>query len=300
MKNRLIVFLISFILVFFVLGAIEIHPVPPPTLPNAVILGVIGDFGRPTFSAAAVPRLVSSWGVEAVITVGDNNYPIGAADTYWRNVILPYGKWIRQEKYFPALGNHDWGYPWDAGWKADEIPQFDFIPYLEDYPPAQGRYYEVVFGENLVQAFIVDSDAREPDGRSADSIQGRWFKDQLEKSTAKYKLIFMHEPPYSSCMFGSNQTLAWPFKEWGADIVIAGHCHNYERLEVDGFPYIIDGLGGANDLSGFDYVRPDSLVRYLDSHGAILIEANSDRMEIYFITIFGQVIDNLTIFGILP
>ena len=60
MKNRLIVFLISFILVFFVLGAIEIYSIPLPMPPNAVMLGVIGDFGRPNLSAASVARLVNS------------------------------------------------------------------------------------------------------------------------------------------------------------------------------------------------------------------------------------------------
>lgn len=41
-----------------------------------------------------------------------------------------------------------------------------------------------------------------------------------------------------------------PFESWGADAVIAGHDHHYERLANpnsltgrSGFPYIVNGLG---------------------------------------------------------
>ena len=51
-------------------------------------------------------------------------------------------------------------------------------------------------------------------------------------------------------------TLLWhsspcrPYEAWGADAVLAGHDHDYERLSNpagvagrDGFPYIVNGLG---------------------------------------------------------
>ena len=37
---------------------------------------------------------------------------------------------------------------------------------------------------------------------------------------------------------------AMAFAEWGADIVIGGHDHDYERLHRDGIVYIVNGLGG--------------------------------------------------------
>ena len=36
--------------------------------------------------------------------------------------------------------------------------------------------------------------------------------------------------------------------EWGADLVLAGHDHSYERLCVDGITYCVQGLGGNETL----------------------------------------------------
>ena len=45
---------------------------------------------------------------------------------------------------------------------------------------------------------MVDSDPHEPDGRSVDSIQAQWLKEQMLASDAPWKLVAMHHSPYSS------------------------------------------------------------------------------------------------------
>ena len=40
--------------------------------------------------------------------------------------------------------------------------------------------------------------------------------------------------------------MKWPFKEWGASIVLSGHEHTLERLVIDDLTYIVNGLGGKN------------------------------------------------------
>ena len=63
--------------------------------------------------------MVDRWGVDAIVTVGDNNYPDGAAATidanigqYYHAYIAPYqgtyGAGAEMNRFFPALGNHDW------------------------------------------------------------------------------------------------------------------------------------------------------------------------------------------------
>jgi hypothetical protein len=64
-------------------------PTPQPSLtprPAPTRFAVIGDYGTASDAEAAVAALVAGWGVEFVVTVGDNNYPDGAAATIDANV----------------------------------------------------------------------------------------------------------------------------------------------------------------------------------------------------------------------
>lgn len=62
----------------------------------------------------------------------------------------------------------------------------------------------------------------------------------------------LHHAPFSSgSSHGSNPRVQWPFQAWGADVVLSGHDHLYERiLKTGGFPYFVNGLGGAS-IYGF-------------------------------------------------
>jgi hypothetical protein len=82
----------------------------------------------------------------------------------------------------------------------------------------------------------------------------------------------------------------WPFKEWGADAVLTGHEHVYERLTADGLPYLVNGLGG-NDRRVFGATRPCSEMRYREEYGAMLVEATAVTMTFQFINLDNQVID---------
>src|SRR5690349_12182306 len=80
---------------------------------------VIGDYGFDGPNEAAVAALVKSWDPAFVITVGDNNYDSGSASTIDANIGKHYHEFIGNyagayqpgsatNRFFPALGNHDW------------------------------------------------------------------------------------------------------------------------------------------------------------------------------------------------
>jgi glucose/arabinose dehydrogenase len=255
---------------------------------TSIRFAVIGDFGLAGDPEAEVAALVKSWEPDFILTVGDNNYPDGAPETidenigqYYQEYIFPYkgsyGPGSDINRFFPTLGNHDWT-------THQAQAYFDYFEL-----PGNERYYDFVWGP--VHFFAIDSDSREPDGVGRSSIQAQWLQAQLASSTAPWKIVYMHHPPYASTSSEPVDWIRWPFQDWGADIVIAGHDHFYERLEVDGFPYIINGLGGG-PIYAFGDTYPGSQVRYNADQGALFVEADKNRVSFSFQTRTGELIDS--------
>lgn len=252
---------------------------------------VIGDYGVGGPDEESVARLVHSWHPDFIITTGDNNYPSGEALTidfnigqYYHDFISPYlgryGCGAKQNRFFPALGNHDWYAPGAR-------------PYLDYFTlPGNERYYDVVFGD--VHLFALDSDISEPDGINATSIQAGWMKQTASASRAAWQIAYMHHPPFSSGPHLSTDYMQWPFKESGIDLVFAGHDHDYERLSVNGLPYIISGLGGAPRYA-FTTPIDGSQSRFADAFGAVLVEATESTLTARFITTDGKTVDQLVL-----
>ena len=265
-------------------------PEPSPT-PAPLRFAVIGDFGEGNQAEQDVADLVKSWNPDLIITVGDNNYPSGAAETiddrvgrFYSDFIYPYkgafGPGAEQNRFFPTLGNHDWD-------TASAQAFFDYFSL-----PGNERYYDFVWGP--VHFFAVDSDSREPDGVSMVSPQALWLQERLAASSSPWKIVYFHHPPYSSGYHGPVDWMIWPFAEWGASAVLSGHDHTYERLLKNGIPYFINGLGGG-PIYYFIQIDPESQVRYNDDYGAMLVTADETRMIFQFITRRGEVIDEHTL-----
>lgn len=270
-------------------------------LSTAVRLAAIGDFGAHSTAEHAVAKLVASWGPDFVITTGDNNYPSGSAQTIDRNIgadyhsfIYPYvGKYgagaaDRVNRFFPTLGNHDL---LTGGGK----------PYLSYFAlPGNERYY--TYRSGPVQIFAIDSNPEDPDlyftsakKPTWNSPEAKWLKKQLAKSTATWKIVYFHHPPYSSgTVHGSSVWMRWPFRQWGATAVLSGHEHNYERLSEGGLPYFVDGSGG-DSLYRLGPAIKGSQKRFSADHGGMLITADEAAITFSFVTVKGRVVDRYTI-----
>jgi len=268
------------------------RPIAPPTSIPAtrssgpLTLAVVGDFGRCHEAGAeceaekAVARLVDSWAPAYVLTTGDNNYPAGTSATMAPN-LQPYRAYIEAGRFLPALGNHDWG--------TGNGPR----AYLAQFrPPGNGRYYHATVGD--LGLWVLDSDEHEPDGLDADSVQARWLRAGLAASPTPLNVVIVHHPPYSSGAHGSSARLRWPFALWGADAVLSGHEHSYERLAVKGIPYIINGSGGSV-LRGFGRPLAESCVRDATHHGAQRIAVDSAGAHIEFWGVDGHKIDTIAL-----
>jgi tartrate-resistant acid phosphatase type 5 len=260
-----------------------------------VLFAVIGDFGQEGRHAFQVAEMIDSWDVDFIITTGDNNYPDGEASTIDDNIGQYYHRYIGNyqgeynrgseiNRFFPSLGNHDW---------VAEGAE----PYLDYFTlPGNERYYDFIW--EGVHIFVLDSDSHEPDGVGVSSEQAAWLQESMADSEELWQVVVMHHPPYSSADHGSTDWMQWPFKEWGADLVLAGHDHVYERLEVDGLTYITIGLSGHAARYTFPNVLPQSQFRYMEDWGALRILTTADGMRIEFIIVDGTVIDSVEIIAV--
>jgi cytolysin (calcineurin-like family phosphatase)/predicted phosphodiesterase len=246
---------------------------------------------------AAVAALVKSWQPDYVLTVGDNNYPRGDAETIDENIGQFYSDFIgnyrgkfgagsRENRFFPAIGNHDWAPK--VGWQA-HVDYFTL--------PGNERYYTLQRGP--LDIIILNSDGNEKDGVTTGSKQHQWFEEQIKQAAAPLRVVVFHHPPYSSGEHGNNPKLDWKFPQYGVDVVLSGHDHNYERIVKDGVQYIVNGAGGASIRKFGKKIVPESVVRFTDKYGAMLGEveqtATHAKLRLSFHTTTGTEIDHIEI-----
>lgn len=210
---------------------------------------------------------------------------------------------------------------------------------IEDYASFQeaenNRFFDVRLGTpsgpSSVHLFVFDSDPGTPySGYAADrtipnrdgspsafteiATQAHWLQQRLAASTARWKIVIFHHPPYNSAPGAADAQFTyvrWPFQEWGATAVITGHVHNYERLEMPDLgpdnepdfskptiPYIINGAGGFIPENGFDpsFVVPGSQVR-VSEYGAQLVTADENSINFLYYDIHGVLRDVRTIYS---
>ncbi|GAX78909.1 hypothetical protein CEUSTIGMA_g6348.t1 [Chlamydomonas eustigma] len=253
----------------------------------------LGDFGADALgglglsqegtTAAIVKALDKQDRLDGILALGDTNYPVGSEATIDQNVGKYYGQYVWPSKsklssgapdqinrFFPCPGNHDWGNRNPGSLDA----------YLA-YMPVSGRTnYDVVVKD--VHIFSLDSDpnANRFNGTSSKSAQALWLKAGLAASTSTWKLVIFHHPPFSSSLHGSTLYMQWPFAEWGATAVLSGHDHAYERFvkHGTGFPYFVNGLGGAYMYPFTKEPLEGSQARFSGRSSVQLIEADSTRM----------------------
>ncbi|MGH2570322.1 MAG: choice-of-anchor D domain-containing protein, partial [bacterium] len=267
-------------------------------------VAIVGDYGIDEPVEGAVADLIDSWDPDAVFTVGDNSYDNARLDDnvgkyyghYIGNYKGGYGPGETLNRFFPTLGNHDY----DDGGGVNAYLNYFTLPgagIQTTNTSGTETYYDVVIGP--VHFFALDSNGQQPDGTSPGSVQGRWLQSRLAESSSPWKVVYFHHSPYSSGSHGGETRMRWPFGEWGADAVIAGHDHDYERLMIDDTAYFVNGAGGRSLRSFRIAPIAGSAVRYNAAHGAMLITADPSAITFEFQSVVGggTLVDSYTIEG---
>ena len=253
----------------FVVSIALVCAVPQPAQASPGEIAVIGDFGDRSANEAAVARLVLGRKPVAIVTTGDNIY---RSRDYAASVTRYYP---RSTPMIAATGNHDYS---DAGIGA--------------FRAAFGSPERAVTVGD-VEFIVVDSQAALDDPASM-ARQRDWVRQRATNSTAAWQVVVLHHPPYSSGPHGSSRAFRWPFADWGVDLVLSGHDHDYERLLRQGATYVVDGAGGAR-LYRMGRPLAGSVARDDRSFGALFLSSSASALNGEFRTTDGRIVDRFAV-----
>jgi 3',5'-cyclic AMP phosphodiesterase CpdA len=274
-----------------IVQSIDVGAVRPGslTLPNratSVKFAVIGDSGRGTPPqheiAAQMTAYRQDFAFAFVLMLGDNIYEGPATrEDYRRKFEEPYRRLLDDGvRFYAALGNHD-------------DPREVIYPLFN----MDGeRYYSFSPPEDLLAKLATRVEFFALDSTNLDRTQLRWLDERLEKSTAAWKVCFLHHPLYTS---GRYRTWASAVRlilepllvKRGVDVVFSGHEHIYQRTELQsGIQYFISG--GAGSLRRGDGSPASYVARNFDTdYHFMLIEIDGDQLHFQAVSRTGVTID---------
>ncbi|MGH8991352.1 MAG: metallophosphoesterase family protein [Acidimicrobiia bacterium] len=258
------------------LVAAQLVAVPPAASPapgDAVLVGA-GDIASCSSNddettAALIDQVVAEHPDATVFTTGDNVYNSGTADEFARCYEPSWGR--HRFRTRPVPGNHDYrtsgagGYYGYFGSAAGD--------------PGTG-YYEYHAGS--WQVIVLNSACSAVGGCGAGSPQEQWLRAVLAASSARCTLALWHHPVFSSSSQHGSHSGLRPFwqalYDGGADVVLAGHDHVYERFGPQtatggadagfGVRQFTVGTGGKSHY-GFGNPLPNSEVRHSGTTGVL-------------------------------
>ena len=260
-------------------------PAPPPSAPVAVLVGA-GDIAACDRDGDEKTAALLDGIPGTVFTLGDNAYPNGTPEQF-ANCYEP--SWGRHKaRTRPAPGNHDYRTRGAAGYFAY------FGAAAGD--PTKGYYSYDLGGWHVV---VLNSNCGEIGGCGVGSPQQKWLEADLAAHPAPCTVAMWHHPRFSSAEHGNDaatRDLWKTLQNAGAELVLAGHDHDYERFgpqDADGkadpargLRSFVVGTGGKSFYS-FEKIQPNSEVRNTETPGVLKLTLHPESYDWQFIPAAG-------------
>lgn len=257
----------------------HLRPMPQPAAATTdPVLIATGDIASCSSTgdeatAALLPALPG-----AIALLGDNVYESGTASEFTNCYAPTWG--ARKADTHPAPGNHDYV-------TANATGYFGYFGAAAGNP-SQG-YYSYDIGAWHVIA--LNSNCSDIGGCGAGSAEETWLRADLAAHPAACTLAYWHHPRFSSGASHGNQTfmqLIWQaLYDYGADVVLSGHEHNYERFapqdasgnaSLVGIREFVVGTGGKSHY-GFGTPVANSESRNSDTFGVLALTLHPDGYD---------------------
>ncbi|HEX2530336.1 MAG TPA: metallophosphoesterase [Burkholderiaceae bacterium] len=177
----------------------------------------------------------------AVISIGDHTYPTGLTAEFADCYGPTWGRF--KDRTYPTPGNHEYYTPSATGY-------YDYFGGIAG--PDRRGYYSYDLGAWHIVS--LNSNLKQPEHQQ----QLEWLKQDLAQHPTKCTLAYWHHPLFSSGGHGNNVRMkeAWQILNAAhADVILAGHDHDYERFapqdsegrrdDARGMREFVVGTGGA-------------------------------------------------------
>ncbi len=265
-------------------------PDTPPVIPQpgtlSVTVSVLGDTGWCGSPALGpLSTLLGRFDGE-ILLAGDLAYPSGTAQEF-RDCFEPsFGKYKSRIRSSP--GNHDY--------VASVSAQSYFDYFGQGSGPNRLGYYNFRAGEWTV--LMLNSNV--PIGKT--SAQYAFVRQVMQQSPTRCTMAVMHHPMDSSGVNGPTPALrdVWELLyNLGADLVIAGHDHLYERFapydpsgrrdDAKGMRQFTVGTGGAPLYSRMRAAANSELL--ISNYGLMRLKLDPALYEWTFMDMNGNTLD---------
>lgn len=235
----------------------------------------------------AVSDLVYGKGYAAALLLGDNQYEDGTLAKYQSYFGPTWGRFKSIIK--PAPGNHDYLTGGAAGY---------FGYFGASAGEASKGYY--AFSLDNWRIYAINSNCSKAGGCANGSPQQAWLKADLAKFPTSCVLAYWHHPRFSSGQHGgaTNMGDIWTtLYNAGADVVLSGHNHDYERFSLQspsgtadsrGVRQFVVGTGGKNHYAFPGGPTPNTQVRNSDTFGILSLTLRPDAYDFQFIPEAGK------------
>ena len=230
----------------------------------------------------ATSDLLVSMRPTAVLALGDLQYHEGTLAEFQQSYAPTWGR-VKAITH-PAVGNHEYstraalGYYRYFGAAAGD--------------PTKGYYSFDIGAWHLI---VLNSNCEQVGGCQAGSPQEQWLRADLADHPTACTLAYWHHPRFSSGPHGSDPAYDafWQdLYQGGAEIVLNGHDHDYERFApqdpygradaAHGLREFVVGTGGRNHYR-FTMVLPHSEVRNDDTFGVLTLTLHAHSYDWRFV-----------------
>ncbi|MDQ3927777.1 MAG: metallophosphoesterase [Chloroflexota bacterium] len=222
-----------------------------------------------------------------VFTLGDNVYERGTAKEFRECYDDSWGR--HKGRTRPAAGNHDYR-------TEDAKPYYD---YFGEAAGEEGKgYYSYDLGSWHI--VVLNSNCKYVGGCEEGSEQVRWLVDDLQEHPAQCTLAYWHHPLFNVGEHGNDEAVR---RFWdalygaGADVVLTGHDHNYQRYAPQdpsgdndpeqGIRQFVVGTGGKSHYK-IEKDLPNLEVSNDDTDGVLKLTLKPDGYDWEFIPVEGQ------------
>ena len=257
-------------------------PTPAPGGGSAILLAA-GDIASCSSDADSLTADIVAGQAGTVATLGDNAYESGTAQQFKECYDPTWGPFKDRTK--PVPGNHEYNTSGASGY-------YDYFGAAAG-DPAKG-YYSYDLGSWHIVALNSNIDMK------AGSTQEQWLRKDLAAHPTACTLAYWHHPRFSSSSTHGNTSSTGPLfqalYDYGAEIVLAGHDHTYERYapqtpgaQADfdfGIREFVVGTGGKN-LYGLGSAEPNSEVRNNKTYGVLKLTLSADGYTWEFLPVAG-------------